>query len=95
MITVKQYKEALAIVNEFHSQLDLKNMVTPENIKVGLHVIDTHGDVGVITSCEDLHNVQVEYDNEGKGLFCLVSECKEDDEQFLIIIDDDRQKETR
>jgi preprotein translocase subunit YajC len=46
------------------------------DIQKGMKVIDNEGDIGVITECEDAHNVIVEYENEGKGIHCLVEGCE-------------------
>ena len=46
------------------------------DIRVGMKVIDNDGDIGIITQCEDPHNVIIRYDNEGVGIYCLVESCE-------------------
>lgn len=86
MITVEEYKKALAVVNEFHSQLDPTKRLTHETIKVGMTVIDSDGDIGTVTDCRDVHNIQVKYGEDGLGLICLDPNCEEDENSFLIEI---------
>lgn len=58
---------------------EIINLSTPllyANIQKGMKVIDNDGDIGIITECEDAHNVIVEYENEGKGIHCLAEGCE-------------------
>ena len=45
------------------------------DLKSGLLVIDTNGILGTISSIEDKHNVHVDYDNGGTGIYCMDTEC--------------------
>ena len=42
------------------------NTLLYADIKIGMEVMDKHGDIGVVTECDDPHNVLVEYGNGGK-----------------------------
>lgn len=46
------------------------------DVQKGMKVIDNDGDIGIITQCEDPHNVIIRYDNEGVGIYCLVEGCE-------------------
>lgn len=55
-----------------------KTDVTRSNITGGRKVIDNEGNVGTIKHYdEEMHNVFVEYDNGGSGVYCLIEGCKE------------------
>ena len=65
------------------TELDLKTKAPNEakpllyaDLKKGMKVIDGDGDIGIITECEDAHNVIVQYENEGVGIHCLVEDCE-------------------
>ena len=45
--------------------------------EVNERVRDREGDEGRVKSSHDLHNIEVEFDNGGFGLFCLVEGCPE------------------
>ena len=64
--------------------VDLKNKLSYGDIKIGMQVMDDNGDIGVITECEDQHNILVEYGNGGKGLYCLVEDCEEGSDNLYI-----------
>lgn len=51
-------------------------VITPE---IGMRVKDYDGIIGIITECLDLHNIEVDYDNGGKGLYCIDPDCPEYD----------------
>ena len=52
------------------------NALLYADIQKGMKVIDNDGDIGIVTECEDAHNIMVEYENGGKGLHCLVEGCE-------------------
>jgi hypothetical protein len=52
-----------------------KILVTKENVHKSMRVSDSENHIGTITSCDDIHNVLVEFDNGGSGLFCLEEGC--------------------
>lgn len=47
------------------------------NIKIGMIVIDTDGDIGIIIECNDIHNILVSYKN-GSAIFCMSPNCRND-----------------
>ena len=49
-----------------------------EELKIGMKVIDKDKNIGVITEIEDVHNVHVEFDGGGAGIYCLFENCIED-----------------
>ena len=49
---------------------------TYADIKKGMKVVDNAGDIGIVTECEDAHNVIVQYENDGRGIYCLVEDCE-------------------
>lgn len=55
------------------------------DIRKGMPVIDNDGDVGIVTDCEDPHNVVVEYDNDGRGIHCLAVDCEAFSKSFLCV----------
>lgn len=60
-----------------------------EELKVGMKVWDEDFQaVGKIVDCKDIHNVFVEYENGGSGLYCLKEGCIED---ISIVIDGKRE----
>jgi len=59
-----------------------KNPLTFSDIYIGMSVIDSDGDVGVVTSMKDAHNIEVK--GEGMtGLYCVDTNCKEYDGYVL------------
>jgi len=41
-------------------------------LKNGMSVKDTNGNIGIIKKCEDLHNIIIKYKNTGGwGFYCL------------------------
>ena len=45
-------------------------------MKIGDKVIDSSGTTGFITSNNDPHNIEVDYDkDDGCGVYCIVKEC--------------------
>jgi|688.fasta_scaffold289824_4 hypothetical protein len=52
-------------------------VVTHSNLQLGKKVVDGEQNTGVITSIDDLHNVEVKFDNGGAGLWCFVDDCEE------------------
>ncbi len=55
----------------------VKTLVTPNNIMTDKKVIDNDGNIGTIKTCDDIHNVFVEYQGGGSGLHCLIKGCNE------------------
>jgi hypothetical protein len=56
-------------------------MKTPlkfEELTVGMEVEDD-GEAGKVVECDDPHNVLIEYNNGGSGLYCMVDDCEEKD----------------
>jgi len=51
-----------------------------------LRVVDYEGSVGTITDSSDGHNVVVEFDAGGQGLYCLYDGCDMQDEFFILTI---------
>jgi hypothetical protein len=47
-----------------------------ENWKVGDRTIDDDGHIGTIIEIEDIHNVHVALDNNGRAIYCCYSECE-------------------
>ena len=68
--------------------------VSRSSLYVGMPVVDSEGQRGIIRSCNDLHNVHVTFEGEGitidwygepfecggSGLYCFVEGCEENDE---------------
>jgi len=46
-------------------------------LRKGMRVVDSDGDVGYIRDCDDIHNVFVVYDLGGSGLYCFDKDCEE------------------
>ncbi len=55
----------------------MKRLLIPEDIVIGTRVVDTSGDTGEIKNVISIHNVYIEYDNGGSGLYCLDDTCKD------------------
>lgn len=51
------------------------DIVTFDDVYVGMRVVDVDGYIGVVMNCDDIHNVHVEYDDGGSGLYCLDEDC--------------------
>lgn len=60
-----------------------ENPLRYTEIQAGMKVIDDDGDIGTITECNDAHNILVEYDNGGQGLYCLSEGCDVGGQAFL------------
>jgi len=52
-------------------------IVTHSNLVVGKCVVDSEQNKGKITNIDDLHNVEIKFDNGGSSLFCFVENCDE------------------
>lgn len=52
------------------------NELSYEDLEIGMEVLNSDGDIGIVTDLECAHNILVEYDNGGKGLYCLVDNCE-------------------
>ena len=57
-----------------------------EELKVGMIVEDLWCERGKIIECDDPHNVFVQYDNGGSGLYCLDNDCDDRDPTGLYKI---------
>lgn len=55
---------------------DLK-LLDYKDIVVGMRVKNNERITGIIKECDNIHNIFVEYDNGGSGLYCLVKDCIE------------------
>lgn len=53
----------------------IKSLVKPIDLTVGLRVEDSVGIKGKVIECSDIHNVLVEYDMGGSGLYCISEKC--------------------
>lgn len=62
------------------------NALLYADIKIGMEVMNEYGDIGIITECDDPHNILVEYGNGGKGLYCLVPNCEDNTVNLYICI---------
>ncbi len=51
--------------------------VTHSNLSVGKKVVDSEQNTGIIISIDDIHNVEVHFDNGGLGLWCFAENCDE------------------
>jgi len=55
-------------------------------LEIGDHVYDKFFDAyGTVKKMDDIHNVFVEYENGGSGLYCLDSNCDEYDGALKLI----------
>ena len=55
-------------------------------LKIGDYVYDSTFDAyGIIKEHKDIHNIFVEYDNGGSGLYCMDPTCEEFDHNLKII----------
>jgi hypothetical protein len=63
-------------INDTDKKLHI-SVVTYNNLQLGKKVVDGKQNTGVITSIDDLHNVEVKFDNGGAGLWCFVEDCEE------------------
>jgi len=80
MKTDKKIKDAMSkmsmnAISKIMSKYDLE-IVTHNNLDINRCVIDDEGNKGKIVNIDDLHNVEIEYDN-GSELRCFVEGCKE------------------
>jgi len=58
-----------------------------DQLKFGDYIFDPFMDsYGKVISIDDIHNVFVEYDGGGGGLYCLDPECEDYDGDNLKII---------
>lgn len=62
---------------EENKDLTEKTVVTHSDLRLGAKVVDGEQNTGVITSIQDKHNVEVQFDNGGAGLWCFVVDCDE------------------
>ena len=53
------------------------HIVTHSNLKLGKNVIDAEQNKGTIVNIDDLHNVEVDFENGGRMLVCFVEGCEE------------------
>jgi hypothetical protein len=61
-----------------------KKELSIEDIYNGMKVIDGDGITGVITECSDVHNILVDYGDDGRGLYCLDNFCDDYDPLFKV-----------
>jgi hypothetical protein len=49
------------------------------NLKLGAKIMDRDKNIGTVTSIEDMHNIEVEFENDGYGFWCFAKcqDCKE------------------
>ena len=58
--------------------MENNELVTKSNIEVDKKVIDDDGNIGVIIGFDkELHDVYVEFELGGVGIYCLNEGCKE------------------
>lgn len=43
--------------------------------KTGDIVMDNDGNTGMVIEAGDIHNILVQFDNGGSGLYCMVESC--------------------
>lgn len=55
----------------------MNHKLTYKDIHVCLKVMDDQGYTGIITDCDDVHNINVVYDQGGAGLYCFNPKCHE------------------
>lgn len=56
-------------------------------IKKGDRIYDSRMDVfGVVKEADDIHNVFVEFEPDGSGLYCLDPSCSEYDSSLKLVI---------
>jgi len=58
----------------------VKKELTFNDIKVGLKVLDEQGDIGSVTTIENIHNISVDFNEfgiHGFGIYCLDKNCKD------------------
>lgn len=53
-------------------------------IEIGSRVVDINGNIGVVLHIHDIHNIEVEYDKGGSGLYCDDIECTHYDRLRLV-----------
>jgi len=53
------------------------HIVTHSNLKLGANVVDAEQNKGTIVNIDDLHNVEVDFENGGRMLGCFVDGCEE------------------
>lgn len=53
------------------------SVVTQCNLRLGVKVVDSEQNTGVISSIEDKHNVVIQFDNGSTGFWCFVEDCDE------------------
>ena len=47
-----------------------------DKFEIGDRVIDSEGDIGTVSECDDPHNIFVRLDkNRGSVLYCVVKDC--------------------
>ncbi len=53
------------------------HIVTYSNLKLGKNVVDAEQNKGTIVNIDDLHNVEIDFENGGRMLGCFVEDCEE------------------
>ena len=64
------------LYNNQNEQCNL-HIVTHSNLKLGMNVVDEEQNKGTIVNIDDLHNVEVDFQNGGRMLGCFVKDCEE------------------
>ena len=54
----------------------MKDILEFESVRSGLCIQDEDGYVGMITSIEDIHNIHIDLDNGGSGIYCMDPTCQ-------------------
>lgn len=62
--------------NKTTKQCNLR-IVTHSNLKLGKNVVNAEQNKGTIVNIDDLHNVEVDFENGGRMLSCFVEDCEE------------------
>lgn len=53
------------------------HIVTHSNLELGRNIVDAEQNKGTIVNIDDLHNVEIDFENGGRMLGCFVENCKE------------------
>lgn len=52
---------------------------------IGIKVSNKEGDTGIVIACKDIHNINVQYDEDGSGLYCIDKNCPDDYEPLFNV----------
>ena len=64
-------------MNKQQTRQSAIQLVTHSNLIHGARVVDSEQNTGTIMNIDDKHNVEVQFDNGGAGLWCFVDDCEE------------------